>query len=241
MGRRTVLIIAAFVVAALGTTLVFLYVNKLDDKAIAKQNPVEVLVAKVDIPAGTSTADVSRKGMLELKKITKDSAAPTALSTLDTLAGKVALSTIYAGEQILPAKFGNTAEISALTIPDNDIAVSVQLADPARVAGFVEPGSHVAVFVTLQQSGSGVIRLLLPNALVLAVGPTTIAPSGATSSTGAVNTEALPRAIMTLGLSQREAEKLVLASQTGTVYFGLRSDKSKVAPSGGVSTGQLFS
>jgi pilus assembly protein CpaB len=242
MGRRTVLIIAAFVVAALGTTLIFLYVNNLDDKAIAKQQPVEVLVAKIDIPAGTSTADVSRKGMLELKKITKDSAAPTALSTLDTLTGKVALSTIYAGEQILPAKFGTTAEISSLTIPDNDIAVSVQLADPARVAGFVQPGSHVAVFLTLAQGGgTSTIRLLLPNALVVAVGPTTIAPAGATSSTGATNTEALPRAIMTLALSQREAEKIVLATQTGTVYFGLRSDKSKVAPSGGVSTAQLFS
>ena len=237
MARRTVLIIAAFVVAALGTTLVFLYVQSLDDKAIAKQHPVEVLVAKVDIPAGTSTSDVTSKGMLELKKITQDSAAPSALSSLDGLTDKVALSTIYAGEQILPAKFGTNAQVSDLTIPAGDIAVSVQLADPARVAGFVQPGSHVAVFVTL----AGNIRVLLPDALVIAVGPTTIAPAGATASTGATNTESLPRAIMTLALSQRQSEKIVLASQSGTVYFGLRGPSSRVAPSNGVSINNLFS
>jgi pilus assembly protein CpaB len=237
LARRTVLIIAAFVVAALGTTLVFLYVQSLDDKAIAKQNPVEVLVAKVDIPAGTSTSDVTRKGMLELKKITKDSAAPGALSTLDGLNDKVALSTIYAGEQILAAKFGTNAQVTDLSIPAQDIAVSVQLADPARVAGFVQPGSHVAVFVTL----AGTIRLLLPDAMVIAVGPTTIAPAGATASTGATNPESLPRAILTLALTQRQSEKLVLASQSGTVYFGLRSANSKIAPSAGVNLGNLFS
>lgn len=241
MTRRTVLIFAAFVVAALGTALIFAYVNNLDDKAIAKQQPVEILVAKVDIPAGTSTADVSQKGMLELKKVTKDSAAPTALSSLDTLADKVALSTIYAGEQILPAKFGTTAEVTSLSMPPGNIAVSVQLSDPARVAGFVQPGSHVSIFLTIAQSGQSRIRVLLPNALVIAVGPTTNAPANTTSSTGVTNTEALPRAIMTLALSQREAEKLILASQSGTVYFGLRDAASKVAPTTGVDVPHLFS
>jgi pilus assembly protein CpaB len=45
MGRRTMLLVAAFVVAALGTTLVFLYVNGVNDRAVADQKQVRVLVA----------------------------------------------------------------------------------------------------------------------------------------------------------------------------------------------------
>ena len=37
MGRRTLLLVAAFVVAALGTTLVFLYVHGANDRALADQ------------------------------------------------------------------------------------------------------------------------------------------------------------------------------------------------------------
>ena len=59
MGRRTVLLVVALVVAALGTTMLFLYVNGLNDKAIAKQGSVSVLVAKKLINPGTSYQDAS--------------------------------------------------------------------------------------------------------------------------------------------------------------------------------------
>ena len=54
MGRRTVLLIAALVVAALGTALVWMYANRADERAQADAAPVEVLVATSDIGAGTS-------------------------------------------------------------------------------------------------------------------------------------------------------------------------------------------
>ena len=39
----------------------------------------------------------------------------------------------------------------ALPIPSGKVAMSVQLGDPQRVAGFVKPGSEIAVFVTIAQ------------------------------------------------------------------------------------------
>lgn len=239
MGRRTVLLIAAFVVAALGTTLVYLYVSSVDDRALANQKPVEVLVAKNNISAGTSVSDAAAAGSFELKTIASSSVVSTAVSTVDPLKGMVALSTVYAGEQILPAQFGSPAAVMALPIPDGKIAVSVQLADPARVAGFVQPGSEVAVFVTLAQTaGQTTTRLLLPTATVIAVGPTTLTP--VTAGAPGTNTEALPRAILTLALDQRSAEKIVFASQAGQVSFGLRTEKSKIAPGPGTNLGNLF-
>ena len=58
----------------------------------------------------------------------------------------MALTTIYPGEQILRNKFGTDLGVgeSRLSIPKDKIAVSVNLSDPDRVAGFVNPGDHVA-------------------------------------------------------------------------------------------------
>lgn len=241
MGRRTVLLIAAFLIAALGTTLVFLYVNDVDDRALKDQEPVEVLVAKSDIVAGTTASAAAAAGAFELKKVARSSVVSTAVSSIDAVRDKVALSTIFTGQQVLSVQFGDAAASQILPIPDGKLALSIQLGDPARVAGFVEPGSKVAVFVTLTPTGTNQVqtRLLLPTVQVIAVGPTSLTPANA-DGTGA-NKEALPRAILTLALDQRQAEKLVFASQQGQVYFGLRNDKSKVTPSAGVNIANLFS
>ncbi len=241
MGRRTILLVAAFLVAALGTTLVFLYVRKADDRALKDQQQVQVLVAKSDIAAGTTAAAAAAAGAFELKTVARSSVVSTAVSSIDAVRDKVALSTIFTGQQVLSVQFGDPAASQALPIPDGKLAVSIQLGDPARVAGFVEPGSIVSVFVTLAPSGTALpqTKLLLPSALVIAVGPTTLTPASGDAT--ATNKEALPRAILTLALDQRSAEKLVFASQQGQVVFGLRNDKSKVAPGPGINLANLFS
>src|SRR5204863_4969233 len=113
------------------------------------------------------------------KKVARDSVAAGALSDIAPITNEVALSPIFPGQQILLQMFGAQGSTTALPIPSTDLAISVQLNDPARVAGFVEPGSYVAIFVTYApQAGlsgtTGVTtRLLLPKVQVIGVGPTT--------------------------------------------------------------------
>lgn len=244
MGRRTVLLVVALLVAAVGTSLVFVYVNGVNERALADQKPVKVLVATTTIAAGTSAADAAKAGAFQLQEVGAASAAPGALSDISPISSKVALAPIFPGEQILAAKFGALGSTSGLTIPSGELAVSVQLTDPARVAGFVQPGSNVAVFASLTptaqagQSGPGgqspaaqrqVTRVLLPKAQVIAVGPTTTTPTTSTdNTTGQTNTEQLPKAILTLALGQVDAQKLIYASQQGQLYFGLLGADSKV-------------
>ena len=87
MGRRTTLMLVAIVVAALGSTLVFLYVQGINDRAIADQEPVEVLTAKEDIAAGESIDDALAAGKLELTDVPKVNILPGALTTTDGLEG----------------------------------------------------------------------------------------------------------------------------------------------------------
>jgi pilus assembly protein CpaB len=90
-----------------------------------------------------------------------------------------------------------------LTIPEGKMAISVQLTDPARVAGFVSPGAEVAVFINAEpeeidtQTGATTklpdfTRLLLPRVQVIGVGDTTVVPTTTTSEEGTETTEQIP-------------------------------------------------
>ncbi len=87
MGRRTILLIVAIVVAALGSALVFLYVQGIDDRAIAGQESVEVLTATAVIAAGESIDDAQTAGKLELSSVPKAQVLDGALSSTGTLRG----------------------------------------------------------------------------------------------------------------------------------------------------------
>ena len=242
MGRRTLLLIAALVVAALGTTMVFLYVNGVNDRALADQNPVEILVATAPIDIGTTARDAQSAGALEKRTISRASAADGALSDITPIADQVALGPIFVGEQIIEAKFGEPGSSSSLPIPEGKLAVSVQLADPARVAGFVAPGSDVAIFLTIEGGSAGeeITRVLLPKVQVIATGASTVV-STTTTTEGETQTEELPKALLTLAVSQSEAQKVVYGSQHGQMYFGLLTEDSEVDKSDtGVTAENLF-
>ena len=52
--------------------------------------------------------------------------------------------------------------------------------------------------------------------------------------------EVLPKTLLTLAVSQREAERVMYATQNGTLALGLLDDESEVAPSQGVVLDNLF-
>ncbi len=242
MNRRIVLIVTALVVAALGTSMIFIYVSSVNDRALAQTAPVRVLVAKTAIAPGTSASAAAAAGALQLQTVPGSAVAPGALGDIAPVKDKVTLNNVYPGEQILAAKFGAKPEVAKATtelpIAPGHIAVSVQMTDTGRVAGFVQPGSEVVVFLTATPKPNELpkTRVLLPKAQVIAVGPTTVTPATESS-----NKETLPRAIMTLSLPQEDAERIIFASQNGTMYFGLLNDKSKISTGAGVGADNLFS
>lgn len=240
MNRRIALLLAAVVIAALGTSLVFAYVRTADERAVKAQEPMSVLIAKVPIAAGTRASDAASQGAFELKELPAGAVPADALSSIEPVQDSVALAPIFAGQQIQSAMFGATAAASAstLALQPGQLAASFQFGDPQRVAGFVKPGSKVVVFLTGAIEGTeDATRVLLPEATVIAVGPTTITPPADASQ---ANPEVLPRALLTLALSQKDAEKMIHASSKGSLYLGLLSDSSSVTPDGGVSAGNLF-
>ena len=242
MGRRTILIISAILVAALGTGAVFLYANNAQKQAVADQNPVTVIVAKASIQIGTTGKTATDAGAFEFKTLPASAVAPGALADTSSIQTLVAQVPVQTGQQVLASMFGTLNASNGLEIPAGKVASSVQLGDPQRVAGFLAPGSQVAVFVTMPETATqpAFTRLVLTRVPVIAVGPATV--TARTSGSGdQANAEQIPTAILTLGVTQKEAEKLGLANEVGKVFFTLIDKDSKVAPSGGTDLDHLFS
>lgn len=243
MDRRKILLIVAVLVAALGATMVFLYVRTADNRAEERFVTVDVLRATAPIAPGETIEDAQAAGKLALQATPNDQVLAGAQTTTDALTGRVALTTIYPGEQIIDSKFGETSSVqSSLQIPEGKIAISVNLTDPARVAGFVNPGSNVAVFLnsTDETDGKPYTRMLLGRVTVLGVGSTTPVSTTTTDETGVATTEQLPRTLLTLSLDQTEAERVLYAQSNGELAFALLTDTSTVAPGPAVTAADLF-
>jgi pilus assembly protein CpaB len=250
MPRRAVLLIVAVLVAAAGTALVLLYVQGINARATAGQQPVKVLTTTVQIEAGETMAEAQSAGKVDLVEWPKAKVLPSAVSSAADFQDQVALSPIYPGEQIIPEKFGDVGDQDVLNIPKGKMAVSVQLTDPARVAGFVTPGAEVAVFLSaepeaIKSDGSmsplpEISKLLLRKVAVIGVGQTTILSTTKTTEDGEETTEEIPKTILTLAVTQEEAEKVFLSAKTGELSFALLTDKSITKDSKGTITTDLY-
>lgn len=251
MGRRTILLLVAALVAALGTSLVFLYVRSADARAAAGYDNVEVLKAVEVIDAGETLREAQQAGKIQKGTVPRGQLVSGALATTSGISDKVALSTIYPNEQIVTAKFGSPGDQQTLPIPDGKMAISVQLTDPARVAGFVNPGAEVAVFVNAEpelidpQTGQTrklpeFTRLVLPRVQVVGVGQTSVIPTTTTDDEGAQTTEQLPKTLLTLAVNQDEAERVLYSARNGELAFALLTEKSVVKPGPGITLDGLF-
>jgi pilus assembly protein CpaB len=254
MNRRIGLIALAVVLALVGTFAVYSYAHNADKRAVAATRNVQVVMADKAVPAGTTWADALKDHLLSQQRIPVDSKPDRAIGSLDTSipTSEVATAQIAPGQIVVRQMFGKpSAATGILAIPKGKLAISVSLSDDADVAGFVQPSSEVAIFVTaklskppatISQGAIGdadlyVTKLLLPRTTVLAtsqVAPSDLEKAGGGSGNGN-GTE-----LLTLAVTQQEAQQLILAQQTAQLYLGLLSDSSQTAPDGGTINVGLF-
>lgn len=243
----------AVVLALGGTGAVYAYVKHADQRAVADSTATTVVVATKRVPAGTTWKAATAGGYLRTENLPASSAPSDALDHVgDQFAqGDVVFADIQPGQVVLREMFGvKTPTTSGLAIPNGKMAVSVKLKTNEDVAGYVQPGSQIAVFDTFilgdkntATSGSAgsvdkkdnwATKLLLPRVDVLAVSQA--APSGTqksldSSSSGSSSDTTL---LVTVAVSQADAERLIEVAQVSNPYLALLSDSSKSGPAPGV-------
>ncbi|MGZ4598763.1 MAG: Flp pilus assembly protein CpaB [Oryzihumus sp.] len=246
MGRRVLAVLAAVVVALVGVVAVLLYAKGADSRAVAGQRPVGVFVAQQVVPAGTTAGDAVANGLMARTQMAAKAVPAGALTAVDERMSKlVALNDIAPGELVLSGRFGTTPlGQKALQVPDGRVAVAVQLSDPARVGTFVTPGSHIVIYDTYSAAASvsGVkqTQVLLDDALVIAMGSSSLTPVQGQSQQSQAQQSGTPTALVTVALPPDTAVKLVHGIQTGELYLGLRGTDAKVQGTKAVTDTTLF-
>lgn len=246
MARRSALLIAAVIIAAVGTAMIVLYVQGIDERAAEGQELVEVLTATSVIEAGETVSAAQEAGKFEAKEVRRDDMVDGALDSTASITDLVALGSVYPGEQIISDRFGTMGDVQNLVIPDDKMAISVELTDFERVAGFVNPGSEVAIFGTAaapvrrlpdgtEQTLSSVTRIILARVPVIGVGTTSVSSRTVTDEEGAQVVEEVPKTILTVAVTQEEAEKLVLADRTTDLTIALLGTDTESKDQAGVN------
>ena len=240
MDRRKLLLVVAVVVALLGAGLVFVYAKGADSRAAQAYDPVTVYVAQQDIAVGESFDTALSTQKIVAQELPATARVPSAIDTVEQLAGQTANTNIAAGEQILVSNYGGEGGTSPLAIPAGMVAVSVQLTDTARVAGFVNAGSEVVIWLTQQadEDGPTRTRLLLDRVQVIAVGSTSTQTT--TSADGTAVVEQMPRTLVTFAVKQEDAERIKLGATVGELELGMLTDKSGVKPTKGLKADSIF-
>lgn len=248
MDRRRLLLVVASVVAALGVALVFVYARGAESRAAEQFDTIEVLTAIKKIEPGESVENALENGKIELTSVTRNNALEGATNESEPFQNKVALTTIYPGEQLVPVKFGGAFDVEAsatLPIPEGKIAISIQVSDDGRVGKFLSPGADIAViFTDLLPTGEPVsTSTLLERVTILAAGSVTSIGDGndgaaAEDSPEADSDDAIQQ-LLTIAVNQRDAERVRFAEKDGELTAALLNDASDVKSDKGVTKENL--
>ncbi len=208
--------------AALAAILLIAYLVQYRSSVNDSTAPSPVLVAKNLIPKGTSGTVIAEKQLFQAATLSKDDLKVGAISDPAYINGSVAVADIFPGQQITTADLsvGLTDAIpTQLTGLQRAVAISV---DGSRgLVGFVSSGDRVDVYYQTGSEGGTILGLLAPNVLIMR------APTG--------GAPAIIRADAPL------AQKLALASDSGTLWFLLRpAGDAKNPPKKSITSTELL-
>ncbi len=213
MARKVLLIVASLTLVIAGAGL---YLSMTKSNASPISGEVTVFVATGDLGPGTEGSALTEP-QVQRVQVASNLAPPNALTNLAQIAGLQTTVPIFKGQILMARMFATASATGGLLIPPGTNAITLELTDPGRVAGFVQPGSKVVVYGSGPGIGDGPIKVILKEAPVIAVGPTTASGKG---GDGVVSNKGVPIVLITFALSPADSVKVVLHS-SGPLALGL--------------------
>ncbi|HVF50195.1 MAG TPA: Flp pilus assembly protein CpaB [Pyrinomonadaceae bacterium] len=214
--KRLLVVLAGAVVFGLAAAV--LVSRYLSNAQAYTRNLNNIVVAKVDVPAGTKMI----AEQLTVAQFPQGAMPDGTFDSMDKLVGRVAITNIAAREPITDFKLapeGSAGGLSAV-IPEGFRAMTVKVDDVVGVSGFLMPGALVDVVVVINPDQNSttqnpISKIVLQNVKVLANGQNIDRPKN--------DREAESVKAVTLQVSPEQAEKLALASTEGKLQLVMRN------------------
>jgi len=110
------------------------------------------VVAKSNIPAGTTGQAMVSSGLVAIELIPTKSYSPTDLGSISGLADEVLTSPVTKGHAISSTEL--TASTSSISLPTGMDGVTVSLSGTNALAGYLQPGSRVDVYANITKAST---------------------------------------------------------------------------------------
>lgn len=221
--RRTSMVIAAVVLGAIASFTLYRHLNGIEDQVYADARQVEVVVATVDMPKGTSADQAIANGLIT-RMMPAEFRPVTAITAIDSIRGKVANLDLPTGTVVVENMFVDPAQAvvntNAQLIPEGMVAVSISVDQVRGVAGLVRPGDQVNMIIDDPNvPETPTKQVLFQNVDVLFVGQTP-APQPGADPAAAAPVDPAGGGMLTLAVPPLAASKIAFVSDAG-IYLTL--------------------
>lgn len=191
------------------------------------------VVAKSNIPAGTTGQAMEAEGLVAIEPIPAKSYLPTDLTSLQGLTDEVLKSPVQKGQAINSTEL--TVSTQAISIPQGLDAMAVDISGAQNLAGYLQPGSHVDIYANITKMSAGGApgisatipipcnELAMTNIEVMDVSSTspsldgTKAPTGSTAAAGSTPRTVPGAETLLLALTPAQARSLEFLSQDESI------------------------
>jgi pilus assembly protein CpaB len=147
VNKKVVGVIAAAVMAVIGTVLLVIFVQGAEDRALEGEELVTVLVAEQQIPAGTPVGDIEE--FVQTEQIPEKIAPEGVIADLVQVQGQVAAADIIEGETLVAGRFVEPDQFSArrgsVKVPEGLLEITIAMSQEQFIGGVPVPGDKVAL------------------------------------------------------------------------------------------------
>ncbi len=208
-------LILAIVLGLAAAAVVFLYLNQQSASNVTARATRPVVVATSDLKFGTKL----EPSQLKVVNYPKDSVPPGSYTSIDSVKGQTTKIFLASLEPVLQSKLSTVGGGLSMMVAHGMRASSVTVNLVSSVSGFVVPGDHVDVLVTVDQQAQQTVattKTILQNIEVVAAGVKT-------EQKDQENKPNTDQQTITLLVDPPSAEKMALAMHEGKIHLTLRN------------------
>ncbi|MCU1354237.1 MAG: hypothetical protein JWM05_3446 [Acidimicrobiales bacterium] len=160
--RRTLILVAAIVIGALASFMVWQYVNGVKDSAYAGAQRVPVFLVKGGVAKGSYGEEA--RSAISQDEIPRKFLPPNAIHSLDDIRGKVAVNNLVPNQIVVSDMFVSPSDPTAQTSfanrlakinGEDQVAITVQVDTVRGVADLLQPGDYVNVLLAPRGTAGG--------------------------------------------------------------------------------------
>lgn len=234
-GINKKILIMAIVMALCTSLLIYFYIGGMNSKEAEVQYS-GVYVAKENIPSRV----IIKEDMLTLVQMPQNINLPRGVSDKSKIIGKLTKERIIKGEPILLERlYTGEKNTMSYVVPKGKRAVSIGVNEVSEVGNFITPGDMVDIIATFDEKDKELqnkkifypkmTKVILQNIQVLGIGQ-----NMSTEVKDDKKVDGKLPVSVTLAVTLEEAEKLILADESGVLRLALKpvSDTTQVQTPG---------